>query len=133
RYVENFGPGPAAQAVQPRFAIRSVDVLHDVVQNVILDAGPVKADDVGMIQAAENIRFALKALAGDGILCKLCGKHLQRAPLLGRVRGMSQVHLSHCAGAEFAIDYPASQLFADHAASDSNMVLSAYRIVARLP
>ena len=88
---------------QPLLERLSVNVLHDQVVNVIVIADVVERADVRMVQAGDDLGFALEAFPTGRIGREVFGKRLDGyGAVQARIDGA--IHLAHAAGGDEGLD-----------------------------
>src|SRR5262249_14130221 len=95
----------------------ALDVLHGVEEVPVLGAGVVEADDVGVVELAEDVDLALEADLEARLAGQFGGENLDggAARAAGPRRVFpGEVPLAHAAAAQLLLDDPAAQPRADH-------------------
>src|SRR5438874_1199979 len=105
------------QLAQARLAVRAIDILHHIEERFSLNTRAVEADDVRVVELAEQVGFALEALAGDWVAGEVGSEHLERTYLVGGVGRVGVIDAAHGATTQLAVDDPAAQLRSDHEGS----------------
>jgi hypothetical protein len=127
--VEHLGPGQSALLGEQGFEAGAGDVLPDEVVAVLLGAGLEEADDVGVVELAEDVDLALEVQAEAGLDRQLRRQHLDRG--LGRFAGgiaVRPVDGAHAAAAEFLVDAPRPESCAGHGVSPRERGTAAFTI-----
>ena len=93
------------------------DVLHGEPGPAVVDAGIEEADDVGVVEMADDFDLALEAQHEARLGGQLGGQHLDGGdgrPVGRRRFGVGEVDGGHAAASDFPVEEPRAESCADH-------------------